>query len=73
MKNISRYTHSGSKPCKLAAAGETPIGISFAYRGAKSKNAGAPLEVIAPSEGVGWEVEAFGIVHNTKNLDAAKN
>jgi len=71
-ENISRYTHSGSKPCKLAAAGEIPIGISFAYRGAKSKNAGAPLEIIAPSEGVGWEVEAFGIVHNTKNLDAAK-
>ena len=71
-ENIARYTHSGSKPCKLAAAGEIPIGISFAYRGAKSKNAGAPLEIIAPSEGVGWEVEAFGIVHNTKNLDAAK-
>ncbi|MBL6959237.1 MAG: putative 2-aminoethylphosphonate ABC transporter substrate-binding protein [Rhodospirillales bacterium] len=71
--NISRYTHSGSKPCKLAAAGETPIGISFAYRGAKSKNAGAPLEVVAPSEGVGWDVEAFGIVKNTKKLAAARN
>ena len=23
--NISRYTHSGSKPCKLAASGETAI------------------------------------------------
>ncbi|MCC2112328.1 MAG: extracellular solute-binding protein, partial [Hyphomicrobiales bacterium] len=36
-ENIARYTHSGSKPCKLAAAGEIPIGISFAFRGAKSK------------------------------------
>ncbi|WP_299638834.1 extracellular solute-binding protein, partial [uncultured Ruegeria sp.] len=41
-ENIARYTHSGSKPCKLAAAGEIPIGISFAFRGAKSKADGAP-------------------------------
>ena len=54
--NIARYTHSGSKPCKLAAAGEIPIGISFAFRGAKSKAAGAPLEIIVPEEGVGWDM-----------------
>jgi iron(III) transport system substrate-binding protein len=71
-KNIARYTHSGSKPCKLAARGEIPIGVSFAYRGAKSKNKGAPLEVIAPSEGVGWDLESFGIVKNTKKLEAAR-
>ena len=71
-KNIAWYTHSGSKPCKLAAAGEVPIGVSFAYRGAKSKNAGAPLEIIAPDEGVGWDLESFGIVKGAKNLEAAK-
>ncbi len=71
-KNISRYTHSGSKPCKLAAAGEIPIGISFAFRGARSKEAGAPLEIIVPSEGVGWEMEASGIIAGTPNLEAAK-
>jgi len=71
-ENIARYTHSGSKPCKLAAKGEIPIGVSFAYRGAKSKNKGAPLEVVAPVEGVGWDLEAFGIVRNTKNLKAAR-
>lgn len=70
--NIARYTHSGSKPCKLAAKGEIPIGVSFAYRGAKSKNEGAPLEIVAPSEGVGWDLEAFAIVSNTKNLEAAR-
>lgn len=70
--NISRYTHSGSAPCKLAARGETAIGVSFAYRGAKSKSEGAPIEVIAPSPGVGWDLEAFAIVKNTKKLDAAK-
>ena len=71
-ENIARYTHSGSKPCKLAAAGEIPIGISFAFRGAKSKAAGAPLEIIVPSEGVGWDMEATAIVAGTDKLDAAK-
>jgi len=73
-KNIAWYTHSGSKPCKQAAKGETPIGVSFAYRGAKSKNKGAPLEVIAPEEGVGWDLESFGIVRGVSGakLKAAK-
>jgi iron(III) transport system substrate-binding protein len=71
-KNIARYTHSGSKPCKLAAAGEIPIGISFAFRGAKSKAAGAPLEIIVPSEGVGWDMEATAIVAGTSKLKAAQ-
>ncbi len=70
--NISRYTHSGSAPCKLAAAGETTIGVSFAFRGAKSKAAGAPIEIIVPSEGVGWDMEATAIVAGTANLEAAQ-
>lgn len=71
-KNIARYTHSGSKPCKLAAAGEIPIGISFAFRGAKSKADGAPLDIIVPDEGVGWDMEATAIVAGTDNLSDAK-
>lgn len=71
-ENIARYTHSGSKPCKLAAAGETAIGISFAFRGAKEKKKGAPVEVVFPKEGLGWDVEAAAIVKGTKKLDAAK-
>lgn len=70
--NIAQYTHSGSKPCKMAAAGEVPVGISFAYRGAQEKSKGAPVEVIAPKEGVGWDLESFAIVKGTKKLEAAK-
>ncbi|MEM7171596.1 MAG: putative 2-aminoethylphosphonate ABC transporter substrate-binding protein [Pseudomonadota bacterium] len=70
--NINHYTHSGSKPCKQAAAGEIPIGISFAFRGAKSKAQGAPLEIVIPSEGIGWDMEATAIVAGTGNLEAAQ-
>ena len=71
-ENIARYTHSGSAPCKLAASGEIPIGVSFAFRGAKSKADGAPLEIIVPSEGVGWDMEATAIVAGTDSLEAAQ-
>lgn len=71
-ENIARYTHSGSKPCKMAAAGEIPIGISFAFRGAKEKQKGAPIEIIMPEEGSGWDMEATAIVAGTSKLDAAK-
>jgi len=71
-ENISHYTHSGSKPCKQAAAGEVAIGVSFAFRGAKSKAQGAPLEIIIPSEGIGWDMEATAIIKGTDKMDAAK-
>ena len=70
--NISYYTHSGSAPCRRAAAGEAVVGVSFAYRGASLKEQGAPVEVIAPEEGVGWELEALAIVDGIDNLEAAR-
>ncbi|MCD8491198.1 MAG: hypothetical protein LRY51_04490 [Geovibrio sp.] len=36
-QNMALYTHSGSKPSKMAAQGEYPIGISFGYRGVTEK------------------------------------
>jgi iron(III) transport system substrate-binding protein len=71
-ENIGVYTHSGSKPAKMAAAGEYPIGISFDYRVATEKTKGAPVEVIFPSEGLGWDMEASAIIKGTKKLEAAK-
>ncbi|MEO3388316.1 putative 2-aminoethylphosphonate ABC transporter substrate-binding protein [Mesorhizobium sp. CAU 1741] len=71
-ENIAAYTHSGSKPCKMAAAGETVIGVSFEFPGANAKKAGAPIDIIFPSEGSGWEAEATAIIAGTANLEAAQ-
>lgn len=71
-KNMAIYTKSGSKPCKLAAAGEYAIGISFAFVAAKLKKDGAPLEMVLPAEGSGYEVEANGLMKGTDVPDAAK-
>jgi iron(III) transport system substrate-binding protein len=71
-ENIAAYVHSGSKPCKMAAAGEFPIAISMDYAGVVQRNEGAPIEVIFPSEGSGWDIEATAILKGVKNIEAAK-
>lgn len=71
-ENIAQYTHSGSKPCVQAGNGEFPIGISFEYRANTIKAKGGPIDLIFPKEGLGWDMEAFAIMKNTKKLDAAK-
>ena len=71
-ENIAQYTHSGSKPCNMAAAGEFVLGISFEYRANTNKAKGAPIDLVFPKEGLGWDLEAFGIHKGTKKLDAAK-
>ena len=71
-QNIAQYIHSGSAPCVQAAKGERLIGIGLDTRGASEKTKGAPLELVIPKEGLGWELEVTAIVKGTKNLDAAK-
>ena len=71
-ENIAQYTHSGSKPCNMAASGEFVVGISFEYRANTNKAKGAPIDLVFPKEGLGWDLEAFAIHKGTKKLDAAK-
>ena len=71
-ENVGVYTHSGSQPCKQAGAGEFPIGISFEYRAMATKKSGAPVDIVFPSEGLGWDLEASGIMKTTKKMAAAE-
>ena len=71
-ENIATYTHSGSKPCKMAGAGEAVIGISFDYRAIKQKAEGQPIEAVFPSEGSGWETEANALIKKDPINPAAR-
>jgi iron(III) transport system substrate-binding protein len=71
-QNIAQYTHSGSKPCNMAATGEYVVGISFEYRANSNKAKGAPIDLVFPKEGLGWDLEAFGIMKGTKKPEAAR-
>lgn len=71
-ENVAQYTHSGSRPCNMAGSGEFVIGMSFEYRANANKARGAPIDLVFPKEGLGWDLEAFAIHKGTKNLDAAR-
>lgn len=70
--NIAEYTKAGSAPVKAAARGETLIGISFMHDAVTQKEAGAPLVIVAPCEGTGYEIGAVSIVRGTKNREEAR-
>lgn len=70
--NIAQYMHSGSRPCARAAAGEFVVGISFEYRANREKAQGAPIDLVFPKEGLGWDLEAIAIHRGTKNMAAAQ-
>jgi len=70
--NIQQYTHSGSAPCNNAARGEFAVGISFDMRSVALKNQGAPIDIIVPTDGVGFDLEATAIVRGTRNAAAAQ-
>ena len=70
--NIDQYTSAGSAPVKAAARGETLIGISFMHDAVTLKLAGAPLVIVAPCEGTGYEIGAVSIIKGSRNPDNAK-
>ncbi len=71
-ENMAVYTHSGSAPCVQAAKGERVLGLGYDMRGVKEKASGAPLDLVLPSEGAGWDMEASAIVKGSKNVAVAK-
>ena len=42
--NIAVYEHSGTRPCRQAASGEFPLGISYELAAASARQKGAPIE-----------------------------
>ncbi|MDX2485704.1 MAG: ABC transporter substrate-binding protein [Pseudodonghicola sp.] len=70
--NMAQYTSSGSKPCKSARTGEYTVGISLAFTAMQSIEEGYPLAMVFPEGGVGYELEASGLMSSSDNKDDAK-
>jgi iron(III) transport system substrate-binding protein len=71
-ENIAQYQHSGTKPCRDAAAGEFAVGISYELAGATLKTKGAPIDVLLMKEGGGWDMDTAAILKGTTKLAAAQ-
>lgn len=69
---IDRYAEDARVACEVAAKGEVPIGISFDYRAVQRVAAGAPIEIIYPNDGAGWDMEVNGLIRKPLINPAAK-
>ena len=70
--NIQDYIHSGAGPANMAAIGETVIGISFGFPGISRMQEGAPVAVVFPEAGSGWDMEANALISRDNTHPAAQ-
>ena len=71
-KNVNQYTKSGAAPAKALSLGETAVGINFQHDLVPFVVQGAPMKVVSPCEGTGYEVGSMSIVRGAKNAKEAK-
>jgi iron(III) transport system substrate-binding protein len=70
--NIAVYEHSGTRPCRHAATGEFPLGISYELAAASARQKGAPIEGLVMKEGGGWDMDAAAILRGTRKPEAVR-
>ncbi len=71
-QNVSQYTKSGNTATRNTARGEAAIGIGFLHEHSIEKQKGAPVELIVPCEGTGYEIGGVSILKNARNLKNAQ-
>ena len=69
---IQTYTQSGTGPSGSLGVGETAMALQFTPAFLQLRNEDFPVEVVFPSEGVGYEVAAVSIIEGAANLDEAQ-
>ncbi len=71
-KNVNQYTKSGAAPARAAATGESLIGITFQHDAVTQAIGGAPVKIVSPCEGTGYEIGSMSIIKGAKNLANAR-
>ena len=71
-KNINQYTKSGAAPARAVATGETLVGITFQHDAVIQAVGGAPVKIVSPCEGTGYEIGSMSIIKGAKNLANAR-
>jgi len=66
-RNINQYTKSGAAPARAAATGESTVGITFLHDAVTQAVGGAPIKVVAPCEGTGYEIGSMSLIKGGKN------
>ena len=70
--NIQTYTQSGTAPSGALGVGESPLAIQFTPGFLKLADEGYPVQIVFPSEGVGYEVASMSILKGAKDAADAR-
>ncbi|MFO7546211.1 MAG: ABC transporter substrate-binding protein [Trueperaceae bacterium] len=70
--NVQTYTQSGTAPSGALGVGETAVAIQFSPGFLRLIDEGFPVQLVFPSEGVGYEVAAMSILQGATNLEQAR-
>jgi len=70
--NIQTYTQSGTAPSGALGVGETAVAIQFSPGFLQLIDEGFPVEIVFPTEGVGYEVAAVSILQGATHLESAR-
>ncbi len=71
-RNVNQYTRSGAAPARAVATGETLVGITFLHDAVTQKVNGAPVAIVAPCEGTGYEIGSMSIIRGARNMENAR-
>ena len=71
-KNVNQYTKSGAAPARAAATGESLVGITFQHDAEVQALGGAPVKIVSPCEGTGYEIGSMSLIKGAKNMENAK-
>jgi len=71
-RNVNQYTKSGAAPAKALSLGETAVGINFQHDLVPYVLQGAPIRIVSPCEGTGYEIGSMSIVKGARNLKQAQ-
>lgn len=69
-QNVAAYLTSGTAPCREASSGRQLAGLSCDMRAAAEKAAGAPIDIVVPVDGTGWDQEGFAIFAGSAHPDS---
>jgi iron(III) transport system substrate-binding protein len=71
-RNVNQYTKSGAAPAKALSLGETAVGINFQHDLVPYVLQGAPMKIVSPCEGTGYEIGSMSIIKGARNLKEAQ-
>jgi iron(III) transport system substrate-binding protein len=71
-RNINQYTKSGAAPAKALSLGETAVGINFQHDLVPYVLQGAPIKIVSPCEGTGYEIGSMSLIKGARNLKEAQ-